>query len=87
MPKVDFKAYSKPTRQRMPSDLEIVVSVYGPYLTVKEIAECIKCDYQKALLLVNSGAIRSSRTGKNGGHIISAADLVSYIRENRKEIA
>jgi hypothetical protein len=53
----------------MPSVLQLIVSCYGPFLSLKDAAECLHRSYEIIYALVRSGALRACRTGKNGGYM------------------
>jgi excisionase family DNA binding protein len=83
MAKVNFKSYqaSQPTEDKLPSDLEVICSKYGPYLTIEEAAECLHRSYGTVYGFIRCGALLASRTGKNGGYIIPATAIVKYARK------
>lgn len=81
MPKVNFKTRLNST-QNVPTELQIIVSCYGPYLSLKEAVECLHRSYETIYALVRSKAIKASRTGKKGGYIISANEIVKFINKN-----
>lgn len=86
MPKVDFKAYARPERERLPSDLEVLVSTYGPYLSLKDTAASLKRERHAVMQLIHSGALPASRTSPKGPYIIAATDLIRYVRGMREKI-
>jgi excisionase family DNA binding protein len=81
MPKVNFKSYLKNT-QNMPTELQLIVSCYGPFLSLKEAAECLHRSYETIYALVRSDALRACRTGKNGQYIVSANDIAKFFEKN-----
>lgn len=87
MPKVDFKAYARPTRERLPSELEVLVATYGPYLSIKDVMACLKRGHTMVSQIISSGELPSSRTGPGGSRIIAATDLVRYIHSQREDSA
>lgn len=85
MSKVNFKSYLKAEpRERLPSDLEIIVSTYGhPYLSLEETAACIGKSYQTVYSLVRGGALKASHDGRRGNYRISANEIVRYMDKHR----
>ncbi|ADU27920.1 helix-turn-helix domain-containing protein [Ethanoligenens harbinense] len=83
MPRVNFKGYLAPAKEHLPSDLEVVVATYGPYLSLNDAATCIKRDRRTVEKLIKSGDIPASRTSKSGFYIIAATDLVRFIHKSK----
>lgn len=80
MPKVNFKSYLTPARERLPSDLEIVVATYGPFLTVEETAACLKKHRKTIETLIKTGKLKAGHNGPRGAYIISATAIVKFVR-------
>jgi excisionase family DNA binding protein len=85
LPKVNFKSYLNPPtpRERLPSDLEIIVSVYGPYLTLEQAAKCLGQSYQTTYGCVRAGSLKASRNGQRGSYRIPAVEIVKWMEKNK----
>lgn len=79
MPRVNFKSYQS-SAPEMPSELQLIVLKYGPYLTIKDAAECLRRTYGTVYGLVRAGELRAARTGRKGAYLIPAGEIVSFIR-------
>jgi hypothetical protein len=80
MSKVNFKSYQDSKQSGQPSQIEIVATLYGPYLSISKFAECIGVKYNLAYGIVKSGLVKVSRTrGHSGAYRISAVDVVKYM--------
>ena len=85
MPKINFKKWET-ARQKpdgLPSELDIIISMYGLYLDVTQAAECLNCKYCTVRELILSGRLKASRNAKNAPYRISAVDLVRYIKSTQ----
>jgi excisionase family DNA binding protein len=81
VPKVNFKS-CLPKNNSLSADLKVIVACYGPYLSIKDAAQCLHCSYETAYCLVRSKVIKASRTGKNGRYIIPAGEIVKFVNKN-----
>ena len=81
MPRVNFKSYMNDSNS-IPTELQIIVSTYGPYLTLKDAAQCLHRSYETIYDLVRSGTLKASRTGKRGGYIIPANAIITFVKKN-----
>jgi hypothetical protein len=79
MPKVNFKSY-KTKAQSLPSELEIIVATYGPYLDVNALMSCLHRHRDFVYQILKSGQLPSKKIGRDG-YLVSAVDLVTYINE------
>jgi excisionase family DNA binding protein len=82
MPRVNFKSYQNSEPSGMPSELQLIVSTYGPYLTIKDAAQCLRRTYGTVYGLVRAGELKAARTGRKGEYIIPANEIVCYVRKN-----
>lgn len=81
MPKVNFKSYQQDPSS--PSQLDLIVAQFGPYLTLDDFTQCFKIKRTIAYGLLKGNQIAHTRTsGKNGCYRISAVDIVKYIEKN-----
>jgi excisionase family DNA binding protein len=67
----------------LPSDLEIIVSVYGPYLTLEQTAKCLDMSYQTTYGCVRAGSLKASRNGQRGSYRIPAVEIVKWMEKNK----
>lgn len=81
VPKVNFKSYLSPVPvERLPSDLEVIVATYGPYLTVTEVAECLKRDRRTVERWLRSHELEASQGGRGKSYIVPATSVVKFVR-------
>lgn len=79
MPKVQFNTYKKPSKVKLlPSDLEVVVAQFGPFLDVPALMLCLHKHRDFVYNLLRSGELPSSKAGRTG-YLVSATDLVQYL--------
>jgi hypothetical protein len=81
MSKVNFKAYLTPEKERLPSDLEVIVATYGPFLTIAETAKCLKRERKAVEAWIHAGKLEAKREGERGSYIISATSIIRFYRE------
>ena len=86
MPKVNFKSYQQ--NPSTPSQLDIIVAQFGPYLTLDEFTQCLKIKRTIAYGLLKAKQIAYTRTsGNSGSYRISAIDLVKYVEKHAVKAA
>lgn len=86
MPKVNFKSYEP--KLSSPTQLEIIVAQYGPYLTANEFAQCLKIKRTIVYGLLKAKQITHTRTsGDSGSYRIAASDIVKYAERHAVKAA
>lgn len=70
-------------------DLKVITGIYGAYLTVDELCECLKLKKTAAYKLVKDGEIRSSRTStkKKADYRIPARAVADFMSKNEVRTA
>jgi hypothetical protein len=86
MPKVNFKSYQQDPSS--PTQLDIIVAKYGPYLTLEEMTDCLKIKRTIAYGLLKAKQIAHTRTsGNSGSYRIAAIDIVKYTEKHAVKAA
>lgn len=84
--KVNFKSYDP--KSSSPTQLDIIVAQYGPYLTADEMSECLKIKRTIAYGLLKAKQMAYTRTsGDSGSYRISAIDIVKYVEKHAVKAA
>jgi excisionase family DNA binding protein len=83
LPHVDFKAYQNSEQAEFPSEAQMIISAYSPYLTIKDASKCLHRSYETIYALVRSRELKAARTGEKGSYLIPASEIVSYMKKWR----